>query len=405
MDTNTTPELQQKGVAGVDVSRGKVTVCILSELPGDLKRFQSKYKAIELKSDQEGIDKLKELPFDVAILEPSGGHYSKFWATQIQALGREVKWVDHQSIANYRKGWGQLNKTDKADAIALAMYGIERNRFISPKNQELRDLYHQLNHYNGLANPLINRLRQQLAHEWPEVAERAAQREWGHGAVGLWQAIAGIKVSAKWQKEINASVGSGIQEFSKAQAVMLCGLQDQQGKMEQQAQSILESPEYRHYIATLNEYGMSWAIALPVISAIYPMDQFLEDGKELRSHVESRNGKRSRRNHSLAKFKLACGLGLVSHQSGDTERWKPGGRAEIRTALWNWVRLSVVMNPNMENPKIASLNDYFKNGSDQVIDGKIKHFDPGVRNQKMMRVARRGLEMIYRDLIKIAQVQ
>lgn len=401
-----TQPLPSATVAGIDVSRGKITVCLLSELPKDLKKFQRGYKALEFKSDREGVENLLALDFGTAILEPTGGHYSKLWATQLKNAGKIVKWVDHQSIANYRKGWGQSNKSDKSDAIALAMYGLERSRYIEPKNAELKDLCHQLRHYDRLANATINRLRQQLAWECPELSERKAARDWGKNPLGIWKAIAGIEVSTKWQKEFDRSIGTGISEFSAGQARILVDIQERQLAVELQAQEIMERPEYQPYMKVLENYGMGWGLTLPLLAAVYPITQFLEpDGSESKSHVETKTNKRARRNHSLSRFKLSCGLGMSSYQSGDTERWKAGGPQYVRNALWNWVRICVVMNVREVTPQIEILQTYYKHGSNTVIGGELKHFDPGVRNQKIMRVARRGLEMIYRDLIKIAQVQ
>ncbi len=383
-------------IAGIDVSRGKITVCIISEMPTDLKRFQSKYKTIELKADRCGIETLKSLDFEVAILEPSGGHYSKLWANHITAMGRIVRWVDHQAIANYRKGWGQLNKTDKADAIALAMYGLERANFVEPGNRDLRELHQQLQHCQGTMTAAVNRLRQQLAWECPELAEKAGKRSWGTDAKGIWQAVAGKKTTPKWQTIIDQSIGLGIGQFSREQAAIVCQIQRQQQRIELEASNLMAQPQYQLYTAAMEELGMGPSTKLALLSAIYPIEQFLNEGKEILEHVETASGKRARRNRSLARFKLACGLGMISYQSGDTERWKAGGRSDVRIALWQWAKIAVVINPQEGKEKISKLRHYYEHGTTDVGG---KHLDPGVRNQKVMRVARRGLEMLYKELI------
>ncbi|MBO0348658.1 hypothetical protein J0895_05995 [Phormidium pseudopriestleyi FRX01] len=76
------------------------------------------------------------------------------------------------------------DKNDEADALALASYaltnwnypeaflGYEHERFIIP----MRECCLQLQNLNRIQNPIINRLRQQLAREFPEAALKNSQR-------------------------------------------------------------------------------------------------------------------------------------------------------------------------------------------------------------------------------------
>lgn len=393
-------------IAGVDVSRNKITVCLLDELPEDLKRFKSKWKRAEFKATSEGVRALLALPFHAAVLEPSGGHYSRLWAHHIASAGRTVRWVGHQEIAAYRESWKCFNKSDNADALALAAYGLERwNRpqfFITPSQAELRMFYQQLEHLNRVKNPVINRIRQQLSHELPEWSERDVHRDWlVANPPGLWRAIAGERVTPKYQKEIADSIGLGISEFTRNEAQLLCQLERQEHEIEQKLSEILSTPDYLPYMQVFEQFAIGNRTAAALLSAIYPMRQFLKDGFEIREHITTSNGKRARRNHSLSKFKLACGVGMVWYQSGNVSKWVPGGRSDVRQALWRWCKTSVVMKPNLELPMIVRLRNYYDHGSRQTIGGEEKYFDPGIRNQKVMRVVRRMLEMLYKELLTI----
>lgn len=97
-------------------------------------------------------------------------------------------------------------------------------------------------------------------------------------------------------------------------------------------------------------------------------------------------------------------MGKVQYQSGGELRWKAGGSAECRRALWQWVKTTIVMRPNLEVEAIAKLQDYYLNGIDQMIwekgKQKVIHFDPGKGNQRIMRVARRAVEMLFYELIE-----
>jgi hypothetical protein len=393
-------------IAGIDVSRNKVTVCILSCVPDDLKRFKQKWKPLTFRADREGINGLLALDFDAAVLEPTGHHYAKIWAKHLQEAGREVRWVGHWEVASYREGWKAFSKTDKADCIALACYGLERwdksNMFLVERSRSIRDFTLQLEHLNRVKNPLINRLRQQLCHEFPEGSERCIQRRWlEENPAGILRAIAGEKISNKWEKEFSESIGTGVSTFAQGLARMICQLEQEELLIEQNIAAELNRPEYQRYLEVLNHWEMRDRIAAALLGIIFPIEQFLDQHQRQKiEHVESKNGKRVSRNNSMSAFKLSLGMGLIWVQSGDYEGWNAGGRADLRTSLWRWAKTEVVMRPNLENPRIKALVDYYKEGSTQIINEQETHFDPGKGNQKVMRVVRRAIERLFKDLAR-----
>jgi hypothetical protein len=404
-------------IAGIDVSRGKITVCILDRVPEDLKRFK-RSKFLSFKADREGIEDLLSKDFDAAILEPTGFHYSAIWAHHIQKSGREVRWVGHWEVAEYRNSWKTFNKSDRIDALALACYGIERwhvkRMFITPTQLNLRQLYLQLEHLNRVKNPVINRLRQELEHDFPEVANKDVTRPWlSPNPPGLWRALASdySDWAPKWKKELDRSIGRGISTFTRRHAQLLCFLEQQECEIEQELAEELSKPEFEPYLRVLERYDLRNRTAAALLSAIYPIDQFLEDGRVITEHVDTEKG-RARRNRSLAAFKLACGVGMVWVQSGDYEGWKAGGSASVRSALWRWavvtVRVRYVRSKSrgiVINPEIEQLRAYYEKGSTQTIGSKRDgfdelHFDPGKGNQRIMRVIRRLLDRLFKDLVR-----
>lgn len=53
-------------------------------------------------------------------------------------------------------------------------------------------------------------------------------------------------------------------------------------------------------------------------------------------------------------------------------------------------------------PKLAAIVEfrrYYERGADIEENGTVKHLDPGVRNQRIMRVVRRMLTMLFKDLV------
>jgi hypothetical protein len=392
-------------IAGIDVSRGKIVVAILSEVPNDIRR--AKHKIYKIKADAEGIQQLLALDFDGAVIEPTGGHYAAIWVHHLELAGRVVRYVGHQAVTNYRKSWRVENKSDDLDAIALACYGLERwhrpAHFIQGKGAQIRELWLQLKHYDRAQNPIINRLRQQLCAEWPEVAERQVTRRWlSQEPPGLWRFIAGEtgRTTNKWATEQAQSIGIGLSQFANGLARQICEIQRQELIIERQLQHELERPEYKIYLQVFAQYEIKEKVACALLGAVYPFEKFLDErGFQISEYLETANG-RSRRNRSLGAFKLSCGIGTVLYQSGNYSGKKAGGRADIRSTLWLWCKTSIVLRHDDSLPAIAKLRDYYENGSTQIVQGEEKHFEPGVRSQKMMRVVRRMVEMLYKDLYK-----
>ncbi|HEY9664709.1 MAG TPA: transposase [Allocoleopsis sp.] len=398
-------------IAGLDVSRGKVSCCVLSEIPEDLKRYAQKFKPHSFTADQEGIEALLALEFDGAVLEPTG-HYSEIWAFHLEKAGRLVQWVGHWEVSAYRNSWRIANKSDKLDAIVLACYGVERwgrsQFFITPSQMKIRKLYLQLEHLNRAKNPVINRLRQELSHDFPEVATREVKRKWGEvNPPGLWRFLAGEIDTEKWRREWQRSIGIGIGQFTRQQAILLCQLERNELELESLIDVELSKPEFAPYLDVFDRYMIGNRTGAALLSTIYPIQQFLDEGKVRIDHCETGSGKRAGRNRSLAAFKLACGLGRVWIQSGSYEGWVAGGRADVRMALWRWASMAVVQNYALMKrrdkeipPKLQELRDYYDRGALVEEGGEETTLAPGKGNQRLMRVVRRMLTSLFRDLVR-----
>lgn len=375
-------------VAGIDVSRGSVTVAILDKLPNQrLKDFIKGCRVKKFKSVD--IEKLLALEFDVAILEPTGGHYSKFWAIKISESGRQVRWVGHREVHGYRESWRLPDKTDKTDAIALACYGLERwnmqGMFLDLRDDlaaSLREKHLQIQFYNRASTPLINRLRQQLHWECPELAEHGADRKWLDNPPGMWRAIAG-DASKKWQTILDESIGLGISPFSRELASKINSVELSILRIESEIELLMQFPELAPYLEAMKPFYFGRRAETAILSAIYPFEKFRD------------------KKNPLGAFKLCCGMAQVWVESGDYQGWSAGGDSNIRKALWLWAFM-IVTQKRVNSPELEILRDYYNNGSDQLIvrDGveTLEHFDQGKGSQRLMRTARRALTMLYRKL-------
>jgi Transposase len=373
-------------IAGIDVSKDSVTICILENLPDiELKRFCKSYKPIVIKLSS--ITEINSLEFDAAILEPTGGHYSRLWAELIRRSGRTVRWVGHQEIAAYRKSYKLPDKTDKTDAVAIACYGLERwnepGYFVTEKGEialKLRELWLEHKFLNTANIAILNRLQQQLAHECPELANKKGCRVWLGETPGLWLAIANERRSKKWANTIENSAGLGISRFSENLAKAICLSEQSQQAIEIEIEQVIQaSPELQRYLEVMKPFKFGRGTSTALLSHIYPIEKFQS------------------RHNPLGAFKLSCGMAQVWHESGKYTGWVPGGSADLRSALWIWALATIPQKRNT-NPELEILRDYYYNGATIEEAGEVKTLDPGKGNQRLMRVVRRAITMLYRKL-------
>lgn len=339
-------------VVGLDVCHGSIVCCLMTELPENcLSYFRAnRREIIELKSDRNGVDELLAMKPDVAILEPTGVHYSRLWADVLIKAGVDVRWIGHAQLKYERLTLRMPNKNDAADACVMAYYGHKHLnepeyflRFeIHGTAATVRMLGLQLAHLNKCSTMVINRLRQNLAHEWPEMAGYSTKTK-DEKVPSLWRYIAGETISkateTRYKRLLSKSCGLGLTEFSVDHAKALLNLENRQIKIERALLSLVNLPEFSAYNEVFDEFGFGLRTRAMVLSHIYPLENFLgPNGKEITEYVPSK-GKRkySKRWRSLAAFKLACGYGLIEDSSGEESRWKPGGSSIVRKALVLWI--------------------------------------------------------------------
>lgn len=327
-------------VIGLDVSKDNVVACALTEAPFDLKRYfkENRESFPRLYSNRDGINELLELKPDCVVLEPTGVHYSWIWAHILKQEGVKILWVGHSEVASFRKSKKLPDKNDAADALALAAYaltnwnypqaflGYEHECFIIP----MRELCLQLQNLNRIQNPIVNRLRQQLAREFPEAALKNSQRA-ADGQIPLWCFLAGRKRTVKkdqgyykklYEISIAPKYGVEISEFSRNLAAQLCELNNQEIEIEDKLRILLRQPELVTYNRVMDDLGMGLRTKCWVISQIYPIERFMGDGNY-------RNWR--------ARFKQRLGYGGVENSSGDKEQVSKSGSKISRQMLYLWI--------------------------------------------------------------------
>ncbi|WP_017655684.1 IS110 family transposase [Fortiea contorta] len=389
-------------VLGLDVSKSSVSACLLTDKPVQPRQFYYDCHFLKLEANASGIRELLQLQPDVAIMEPTGNNYSKLWGTHLARAGVEVRLVGHKELRNYRANHLALpDKDDDADALALACYYFDYHqdprRFVQIRDEaivKIRELVLRLAHLNRVQSPIINRLRQDLAWQFPEVALVKSVR----GASGevplLWGWLAGVRPSKKYDALYAQTVGLGITATVRQHAQRLCNLQTEEFNIEVELSQLLSDSRFEKYRAVFTRFGFGTRLQSVIISQIYPIEAFLNaDGKPEVRIRQGRNSKKSTKRHlSLRRFQKALGIAPSLESSGDKHKSKIIGGSDLcRKALWQWVFTRI-------EPKRSRLANHIG----VTLGGLLDTEKAAGRPVKLvrMKVASYAARLLFRELVR-----
>lgn len=326
-------------VLGLDVCKDRVVCCVLSSRPTEPRQLYYDHEFHEIPISTAGLKQILSFGATIAILEPTGVNYSRIWVSKLIEAGIQVYLVGHRQLKTYRISLDLPDKDDPADALALACYwfdyGASPRRFVrlrDPAIAEMRDLVLRLQHLNRVQSPVINRLRQDLTWQFPEVAKR------GLDAALFWGWLAGERRSRRYDELYARSCGLGIEQYTRDHAKLLCELHRRETAIEHRLRDLLKDDRFTAYRETFRQFGFGERIEAIILSQIYPLENYLKDGQpEVRVLKSKRTGKPTKRHLSLRRFCKALGASPEREESGDSKRTKKAGSALCRTSLWQWV--------------------------------------------------------------------
>lgn len=391
-------------ILGIDVSKSSISCCLLSEKPADSRQFYYEYKFHKFNADASGILGLLFLVGNqetVAILEPTGVNYSKLWGTQLARAGVEVRLVGHKELRSFREHHLQLpDKDDDADALALAIYGWEYldspRRFLQIREEaivKIRQLTLRLAHLNRVQSPIINRVRQDLAWQFPEVALVKSKRRGGDVPL-LWGWLAEQRSSAKYDRMYEQTVGLGLGDSVRRHAARLCDLQREEMAIELELRQLLAASQFLPYRKVFAKFGFGQRVEALLLSQIYPFENYLgPDGKpDIKIRCGRKSGKPTKRHLSLRRFMKALGCAPSRESSGDIQKSKVVGGSDLcRKALWQWVFTRI-------EPKRARLANEIGRQLGEAIDAEKASGRPTrlVRS----RIAAKAVKLLFKELLK-----
>ena len=393
--------MNETRVLGIDISKSSISACLLTSKPNELRQFYYNYDFNFFKADASGIKGVLELSPDIAILEPTGTNYSKLWITVLAQNGVEVRLVGHKELRNYRAYHLALpDKDDNADALALACYGIDYSsptRYVATKDAitaRIRELILRLNHLNRIKNPISNRLRQDLAWQFPEAAHINSRRGVKGNVPLFWGWLCNQRTSKKYDRLYLDSVGLGITDTVKLHAERLCSISNEEFAIECEISKLLDDSKFVSYRKAFESFGFGLRLEAIILSQIYPLQKFLgEDGKPIVQFIKSRDSKKStKRKLSLRKFQKMLGLAPSKEYSGDRRLIKvSGGNDFTRIAMWQWVFTKI-------EPKHSRLNNEIGKKLGKKIDVEKEAGRP-VRLIRS-RAAAQGVKLLFNELVK-----
>ena len=155
-------------VAGVDVAKDKVDVCI---------RSQSLRRTFASTAEGRGelISWLRRRKVGKAVMEASGG-YEREWAKTLRAAKVEVRIVDPKRVRSFARSAGRLAKNDAIDAEMIAWFaetfGAASHQAHDAERERLAQI---VNARQGLLE-LQTELQNRGEHSLPEVVQKVQAR-------------------------------------------------------------------------------------------------------------------------------------------------------------------------------------------------------------------------------------
>ena len=334
-------------IIGLDVCKLSVVACILEARPSEPRQFYYAANFPIFQANASGIKQLLAIKPDLAVLEPTGVNYSKLWGTYLARNGIEVRLVGHTQLRGYRRDILQLpDKDDAADALALACYGFdflhEPRRFVQIRIFEvvkIRELVLRLAHLNRCQSPVVNRLRQDLAWQFPEIASKSFCRTRDRPPlILLW--LAGEIKATKFDRLFSKSVGLGLQSTVRYHARRLCDIHREEVEIEFDLNCLTDEKRFDRYREIFKLFGFGQRVEGMILSQIFPIENYLlPSGKPEVIFRRGRiSGKPTKRYLSRRRFQKALGVAPTENSSGDKKgKTIVGGSDLCRIALWQWI--------------------------------------------------------------------
>jgi hypothetical protein len=191
-------------IIGIDISKNVATCCMLESAPANLKEYSQSKEFVwwHIHPCAEDMEAIAALKPDLIVYEPTGGKYDEAFAHWFRARGFDCRKVAGRRLARYRSEKG-LGKNDHLDALSMASYGQEKHQepsaWIPKQGQAIARIREQWLQRMSLVRQrasLVNRIRLQLAREFPEAMDFVSIPEWVWGGLEPHAASVALDITA-----------------------------------------------------------------------------------------------------------------------------------------------------------------------------------------------------------------
>jgi transposase len=155
-------------VAGIDVAKDKVDVCIRSL------SLTSTFASTE-DGRRELISWLRRHKVGKVVMEASGG-YERPWAKALRAAGIEVRIVDPKRVRSFAQSAGRLAKNDTIDAEMIAWFAETFDEAPGQPYDAAREKLHQMVNARQAMKDIQTKLTNQREHKLPAEVQRLHTR-------------------------------------------------------------------------------------------------------------------------------------------------------------------------------------------------------------------------------------
>ena len=411
--------MKKELIVGFDVSRSSITVCFLLEKPLNPRDYYYDADIETYNANLENLTKLKAKieSFNadkvVTICEPTGINYARLWLNKLSDWGYETRMISNSKLPIYRselmgKEGNSDAKTDEIDAFAIACYFYDKQdrdylKVREPIIGQVKYICLRLEHLNRLQNPIINRMRQELSWQCPEIAQIKSKMQQEDVPPLLWGWLAGLRKSKKYDQISANTIGIGIEQETRWAAQRYCEIESEIQKLRRKLLELLNASEFFEYRKVFTKFGFGLTLQAYLLGACYPIEDFLKDGKpEVKVRKNRKTGKISKLKLSERRFMRAVGMGVVREDSGKKKKGKQSGSALCRKALWQWcfTRLEVA-----KNKPLLEFN--YRQGEETVRrspseDLKIRKDGGTPTKLARQRVIARCVKELFKDLSRSA---
>ena len=260
-------------------------------------------------------------------------------------------------MKSYRKHLDLPDKDDKADALALACWGWDYldmpRRFVkikTPVLARIQDISLRLYFYTRLRNMLINRIKQDLAYQFPEMTGYKTKRTSFKDAPLFWKWLAGDRVNLKYDRLLESSCGLGLTDDTTFNSQLLIDIWSQERNLEVELYELMESDYFVPYMEIFQLFKFGLRTCGIFLAQVYPFGKFMgDDGLPEVVRERGKNGL-TKRYLSLRRFTKLIGLAPVRQWSGDNQfQIMKSGNQTCRNIwrLWSFTTIE----PENKRPK------------------------------------------------------